>query len=441
MSDYSPHPYRALKACLWLYFWLLLLEGALRKWVLPGYSDILFVVRDPVVIYIYFLAWRDGVFPRRPAMVALWVIVVASAGFSLAGESSPLVTAFGLRTNYLHLPLVFVLDAVLSREDVVAFGKAVLWSAIPIVLLMVAQFNASRYSWINVGVGEGAQILGSMDRIRPPGPFSFIAGVVSFYALAGAFTLAGWARSGDYARGLLIAATMAVIVAVPVSISRSLLLSLLIVGAFSLALAFFDLRRLPKYMAPIALGVMLMLVFSETTYVQALSKRWDDAIIADKGDFYSNVVERLLGDFTQPLDAAVTAPFFGHGIGMGTVAGARLTTGSAAFLLAESELARLVQELGPLLGAAFISWRWWLAGLLLFRGWRAFRQRGDPLGWLLAGASAGSVMMGQWGPATQLGFSVFVAGLSLAASKDSEAEPEEDDASNETRDEATVVSA
>lgn len=437
MSDYSPTPYRALKACIWLYFWLLLLEGALRKWILPGFSDILFVVRDPVVIFIYFLAWRDGVFPRRPAMVALWVMAVASAGFSLAGDSSPLVTAFGLRTNYLHLPFVFVMEAVLRREDVVAFGKAVLCSAVPIVLLMLVQFNSSRFSWINVGVGDGAQILGALDRIRPPGPFSFIAGVVSFFALAGAFSLAGWVRTGDFPRRLLIVATLAVIVAVPVSISRSLLLALLIVGAFSLSLAVFDLRRLPKYLAPLAAGVLLVVVFSETTYVQALSRRWNDSLIAGEGDFYSNVVERMLGDFTQPLHAAMTAPFFGHGIGMGTVAGARLTTGTSAFLLAESELARLVQELGPLLGTAFICWRWWLAALLLVRGWRTSRLRGDPLGWLLAGACAGSVMMGQWGPATQLGFSVFVAGLSLAASK----EPEDDPPPSETRDEAATVSA
>lgn len=437
MSDYSPAPYRALKACIWLYFWLLLLEGALRKWVFPGYSDILFVVRDPVVILIYFLAWRDGVFPRRPALVALWIIVVASAGFSLAGDSSPLVTAFGLRTNYLHLPFVFVLEAVLRREDVVAFGKAVLFSAVPIVLLMLVQFNSSRNAWINVGVGEGSQILGALDRIRPPGPFSFIAGVVSFFALAGAFVLAGWAHAGDFSRRLLVVATIAVVVAVPVSISRSVMLSLLIVATFSLALAWFDFRRLPKYLAPLVAGVVLIGVFSETAYVQALSQRWTDSLIAGEGDFYSNVVERMLGDFTQPLHAAITAPFFGHGIGMGTVAGARLTTGNSAFLLAESELGRLVQELGPLLGAAFICWRWWLAALLLIRGWRTSRLRGDPLAWLLAGACAGSVMMGQWGPATQLGFSVFVAGLSLAVSK----QPEDDPAPSEARDEATAEAA
>lgn len=441
MNDFSPVPYRALKACIWLYFWLLLLEGALRKWILPGYSDVLFVVRDPVVLYIYFLAWRNGLFPSRPALVALWIIVVASAAFSLAGEATPMVTAFGLRTNYLHLPLVFVVEAVLRREDVVAFGKAVLWSSIPILLLMLVQFSSSRNAWVNVGVGEGTQILGALDRVRPPGPFSFISGIVSFFALAGAFVLAGWARAGDYRRGLLIVATVVVIVAVPVSISRSLLLSLLIVGAFSLAMAFLDFRRLPKYLAPLVAGVVLVTVFSETTYVQALSKRWNDALIAGEGDFYSNVVERMLGDFTQPLHAAMTAPVFGHGIGMGTVAGARLATGSSVFLFAESELARLIHELGPLLGAAFISWRWWLAGLLLVRGWRAFRLRNDPLGWMLAGAAAGSVMMGQWGPATQLGFSVFVAGLSLAASKDDEAEPEESSASNETQEESTALSA
>lgn len=426
MIDYSPSPYRALKRCLWLYFWLLLLEGALRKWVLPGYSDVLFIVRDPLAIFIYFLAWRDGVFPRRPAMVALWAIAVLSAGFSLAGDASPLVTAFGLRTNYLHIPLVFVMETVLRRADVVAFGRAVLWSSVPIILLMIFQFNSTKDAWVNVGVGEGVQILGALGRIRPPGPFSFIAGVVSFFGLAGAFLLAGWARSGDYSRRLLIAATVATVVAVPVSISRSLLLALLIVGAFSLMLAARDLRSSHKYVGPLLVSLAMLAAISTTSYMEAMLQRWDDTLVADQDGFYGTVIERMLGEFTQPIHAALTAPFLGHGIGLGTVAGARLETGGAAFLLAESELGRVVQELGPLLGAAFICWRWWLAGLLLIRGWRAFQFRGDALGWLLAGATVGSVMMGQWGPATQLGFSVFVAGLSLAASKEPE-EVEEDE--------------
>ena len=39
-----------VKGAIWFYFWLLLGEGILRKWVLPGFSDVLLLVRDPVAV-------------------------------------------------------------------------------------------------------------------------------------------------------------------------------------------------------------------------------------------------------------------------------------------------------------------------------------------------------------------------------------------------------
>ena len=39
-----------LKAGIWLYLLLLLFEGALRKWVLPGLADPLLVIRDPIAL-------------------------------------------------------------------------------------------------------------------------------------------------------------------------------------------------------------------------------------------------------------------------------------------------------------------------------------------------------------------------------------------------------
>ena len=48
--------FTATRRLIWVYFWLLIFEGTFRKWILPQYSDILLVVRDPVVLAIYFTA-------------------------------------------------------------------------------------------------------------------------------------------------------------------------------------------------------------------------------------------------------------------------------------------------------------------------------------------------------------------------------------------------
>ena len=46
-----------IKRLIWLYLFLLIGEGILRKWVLPGLSEPLLIIRDPLVIGIYLCAF------------------------------------------------------------------------------------------------------------------------------------------------------------------------------------------------------------------------------------------------------------------------------------------------------------------------------------------------------------------------------------------------
>src|ERR671937_564700 len=56
-----------LKRAIWVYFFLLIFEGVFRKWLLPQYSDVLLVIRDPVVLVIYILAIKARLFRRNSA--------------------------------------------------------------------------------------------------------------------------------------------------------------------------------------------------------------------------------------------------------------------------------------------------------------------------------------------------------------------------------------
>src|SRR5258708_2827447 len=47
-----PDESKSIRRLIWLYFWLLIFEGALRKWVVPSLSSVLLLARDPVVIAI-----------------------------------------------------------------------------------------------------------------------------------------------------------------------------------------------------------------------------------------------------------------------------------------------------------------------------------------------------------------------------------------------------
>src|ERR1700760_4545945 len=64
---------RIVRSLIWTYFVLLIIEGALRKWVVPQLSNPLLVIRDPVALAIYFFSLRAGVFPRN---AWFWTLVV-----------------------------------------------------------------------------------------------------------------------------------------------------------------------------------------------------------------------------------------------------------------------------------------------------------------------------------------------------------------------------
>src|SRR6266480_3161567 len=97
-----------IRQLIWLYLWLLLIEGALRKWVMPRFSNPLLLIRDPVMLAIYFYAIRAQVFPKNGWTISLWIIGVLSVVAILA---SPLfsylplnamveVAGYGFRSNF-----------------------------------------------------------------------------------------------------------------------------------------------------------------------------------------------------------------------------------------------------------------------------------------------------------------------------------------------------
>ena len=413
---------RAIKILIWTYIVLLLGEGALRKWFLPSFSDPLLIVRDPVVLAIYALALASGLFPTNRFIIVIAVLAGLSAVASLlGGHHNLLVLAYGLRINYLHLPLIWIMGRVLDRREVERIGAFLLVMAIPMTLIMVQQFRAPMDELINRGVGndEVGQIFGAEGRIRPPGLFAFITGPQLFFPLCAAFffdEIGGAKRLPWY---LLIACGLAIAIALPVSISRTVMLGTAVVAlAFLFALLFSSARfsslaRPLLLLALVGAGLSQLPVFREGTSVFMM--RWDTAAGEGAGNAWGSVMDRAVNGFTNPYYFMRNAPFLGHGIGTGSNVGARLTSGEVGFLLSEEEWGKVLLELGPVIGAAFIIFRIILTGWLGLLAWRALREKRNALPLLIFAATALTVLQGQWAPPTVLGFSVLGAGLLLGA--------------------------
>lgn len=429
---------KMIKALIWLYIVLLIFEGALRKWVMPSLSDPLLIVRDPITILIYLLAFFSGKFPLNGFILTTFALGALSIMFSIfGGQANPLVLAYGLRINYGHLPLMWVMAQVLTRKDVERMGSFMLLVAIPMTAIMILQFKSPTYAFINRGIGadEGGQIYGAMGRIRPPGFFSFITGPQVFFPLVAAFFLHQASSHRRLWWAVLIASGLAILVALPVSISRTVMLATGIVGiAFVLSMGRAGVSlgsyfRTIVTLGAVAVAVSFLPIFGEGRTV--FMSRWETAASGSDGDAWGSIVGRVLGGFTQPLISASHAPFFGRGIGVGSNVGARLLSGRVGFLLAEDEWSKIFQELGPLLGGAFICFRVYIVVYLLWRSLQALYSRRDNLPILIWSACAFPLALNQWGPPTLLGFAVIGGGLLLAALNPEES-PEEETEPDET---------
>jgi hypothetical protein len=418
---------RNIRRLIWLYFWLLLLEGALRKWALPQLSNPLLIIRDPVVLLAYFFAIRGRVFPANGWVYALGIIGALSflqsfipLWFYVHPKQIVLVAGYGFRSNFLHLPFIFLIARVLRFEDVKRFGWWTLFLTLPMAALMVAQFQAAPDAFINRTAGEGEAMLAALGKVRTAATFSFVIGVVAYFALASAFLIWAALTRGVYKNWLLFAASGALVIGIAVSGSRS------VVGACAVVIGsligVFVLRpsAVNRFGQALIVALVLGLIVSRMPIFKegfnVLSTRFTDVAEATEKSIGAGMVERVFSDFTEGLFVLTETPFFGYGLGVGTNAGAKFLTGRTSFLLSEGEWQRVFLESGPVLGLAYVLWRCGLVfrvGLLCARSVRL----GNVLPLLLFSSCFLPLISGQFGQPTVLGFTVFVTGLALAAQK------------------------
>jgi hypothetical protein len=419
-----------IRQLIWLYLWLLLVEGALRKWVMPRFSNPLLLIRDPVMLGIYFYAVKAHVFPKNGWTISLWILgflsvleIVLSPIFSylpLTGLLS--VVAYGFRTNFLHLPLIFVIGDVFDLEDVKKFGWWILLLMIPMGLVMAAQFEASPDSFINrtAGLGEAEQLTAGGGKIRPPGTFSFISGPVFYMSAAAAFFIYGALTRTVYKNWLLVLSGAALVVGISVSGSKSSVASVLLVVASLGIILIVRPRAVNRFGWTLVIIILCALIVSRLPIfkegVQILSDRFTSAAESADTTVIKGTVDRVISGFIDGLSHIDKVPFFGVGLGIGTNVGGRILVGRSAFLLAENEWSRVLAETGPVLGLAFLLWR---TLLTLWLGRRSLVALGQDNFLPILLFSSGFVLLlnGQIGQPTTLGFTTLLNGLCLAATR------------------------
>ena len=420
-------PYALYRKAIWIYIFLLIFEGALRKWFLPSLATPLLLVRDPIAIWLTIVGLQKGWINSGYAKA---MMVVASISFLMTmavGHHNLFVALFGWRIYFFHFPMIFVMGKVLTRTDLLKIGQFILWVSIPMTVLIFMQFHSPQTAWVNMGVGgEGtAGFAGAMGYMRPPGTFSFTSGYVSFQAVVGCYLLYYLLMNNtlpkeyQFHKIVLIILAGCYLLSIPTSISRTHFFQS---GVFLIFLFIAAMRKnklkskfLKFAIIAVVAGIILYLSGIGGTSVEAFTARFESANEVEGG------VEGVIGDrYVGGLLGSLInfqIPFFGYGIGLGTNVGAKIMEGNmySFGFNGENEWSRIIGECGMLMGLIIIGIRLFFSLDIWKRAYNLLVKKYDLLPWMLSAGMMITIPQGQWAIPTNLGFCILFGGLTLAA--------------------------
>ena len=418
---------RTIVRLIFVVYWLLIFEGALRKWVFPQYNKIIFFDRDPVVLAIYYLAARSRIVSRSAWLtlgMALSVLILPAMLVQLATSGIGVtVLAYGWRNYFFYLPLAFVMAAALEADDLRRFVRQNCLVAIPMALLVYVQYLSPPTAFVNRGIDVHAFVFQVVTGVvRTTATFTFTAGYALYAASVFAIVLSTWMRPDLgrlLGRKVQLAASFAAISMVALSGSRTVFALVLIIVLAGLGGPLFlrggsaRLRAMAVPLGAVLLGGLVFLtVFHGAFHDLSMRER---SAVAQEG----STTTRALSMFTSVANVFGKAPLLGYGIGYGTNGGmAASDFDTTNFRLAEDEWPRTYLELGPLYAVGYFTLRIGLVVSMFLAALRAAKASTDPLPLLLAGFIGITVLNGEMTmQGTINGYAWLFVGFTLAAAR------------------------
>ena len=354
---------------------LVVYEGALRKWVFLGFQAEIFFVKDVILVvaYVIFLASPKPPGAHLKAIAPLRILLLASLVyflFELVNPNSPsmLVSVVGLKNYLLYVPIAFLVPYMFtSSEDLEHKLRKYALLMTPCVALGLVQFALPPTHWLNGYLSHDSEALlmgavfgAANANVRSVGTFSYIGGyteflTVMFYLVAGLVAKNRWKISGN---AWLLAYLVITVAAMFTTGSRGPIWWL--IATWPLALIIWGRAGLLSMktagrMFLAAAAIWILAQFLAADAFDAYSFRAEQA---------NDTISRLLA----PLDQTWAALFASGpiGTGMGSTSGSALSImGTNEFwwfngLFFEVESARVLQEVGIVGLVLVYAMRVWL---------------------------------------------------------------------------------
>ena len=341
---------------------VVILEGAIRKWVSAGLTLPLVLLRDSLAVYAIYYAFTRGHLHRHKGMstaLLAWSCCIAIWGMLqiVLQESTPLILLIGLRFWLLYIWFAFAVTSSMTEHDYRIALRVVLGALLLMAPLVALQHLSPPGAFINTEIesNDDEVFLVAIGVVRTTGTFSFTLGFTTFMALCAPlvmFAIEARKRTNRQ-RVLALFIFIAFVVGSAVSGSRStVIFSGVILFAYIIGniLVAPGSRKGPALISAIVIVLtmgLFLLIFQGA--VDATQERFE--VAADSEDFVSRLLTMVVG---EPGVYEVFT-WLGSGIGLGSNLASYVETGDRTlFRLAETEAGRTLLE-GGLLGYLYVA--------------------------------------------------------------------------------------
>lgn len=331
-------------------------EGALRKWVFPGFQNYIYFLKDALLLLAvlgFAAQFRyPGIHEKQLGGLKFLLVLMGLYCFiQIANPYSPslLLGIVGFKSYMLYaLLLMLVPYAFTSHEDVEARLRTFMLFMVPVAILGLIQFASPADSFINRYAQDTTNIarFGANSRVRASGTFAYIGGyttfVIAMFNLSAAFVLAGYGgiRRNAVAYALLASTTLAVFT----TGSRTAILGTIGMLPIFIGLAGWAGLIQHRMMIRMIIASVLISALAVTVASGAVDAFTYRAATADMA------ADRITSPLSQTIAAIGSAPLLGLGIGSThNSAAAIMGTNSLWWLdgnTYEDEPARIVVEIG-----------------------------------------------------------------------------------------------
>jgi len=366
-------------------FFILVIDGALRKWVLPQASELIYFFKDFVLLgaYLrYFLFSEPGErFPIRNNLLNISILLASGWCVFQAFNprlGSPVVGLLGLKAYLFYIPLVWMVPRLFRSEaELYTFIRNHLLLLIPIGLLGIVQFFSPIDHPINQyipGRNEPIATFGfaGSRNVRVTSTFSYLNSYQGYLsACFGLLIPMLNYPQNRFWRNVTFCELLLLVLNIFMTGSRTPA-----IAAICFCLGYFGIRLFNQ--PGRALTFIGRFLMYGTFALSALAIAFRPAIAAFwmRLSSANDLAERVVGNFSGPFRFIDYTQLDGYGVGA-THPGAgslrvmfKLSPGQPLPFELEIEMARIALEIGPI---GFIFW-YGMRLYLIVALWLAYRK-------------------------------------------------------------------